>query len=437
VLADPTETRIITQRLHDRPDDSWTMAGASATGAYEVLRDVLRTGDPTKIQDEQVKASGLRGRGGAGFPTGQKWSFLPPNSFPRYLVVNADEGEPSTFKDRMLLERDPHQLIEGIAIAAYSIRCNLAFVYVRGEFALGYERLLQAIADARAAGFLGTNIQGSGFDLDIIVHRGAGAYICGEETALLESLEGERGMPRIRPPFPAVEGLYAKPTVVNNVETLSTLPHIMKIGGAEYAKLGVNRSTGTRLFSVSGHVNKPGNYEVELGISFRDLIYGLAGGVRDDRKIKFFIPGGASSQWLLGTDEHLDAPLDMDYVQQTFGVMLGSGAVMVYDETTDPLLVAWRLAKFFAHESCGKCTPCREGAGWIEKVLYRMSHGLGRPEDLDLLFDVGDNISPGVVNAPFVQTTICPLGPSVVSCVASLHKYFYDEIKSRMGVVDA
>jgi NADH-quinone oxidoreductase subunit F len=432
-MSDVTETRIITRRLHERPDDSWTYAGASATGAYEVLRDVLRAGDPTKIQEEQVKASGLRGRGGAGFPTGQKWSFLPPNSFPRYLVVNADEGEPSTFKDRMLLERDPHQLVEGIAIAAYSIQCNLAFVYVRGEFALGYERLVQAIADARANGFLGTNIQGSGFDLEIVLHRGAGAYICGEETALLESLEGERGMPRIRPPFPAVEGLYAKPTVVNNVETLSTLPHIMKMGGAEYAKLGVNRSTGTRLFSVSGHVNKPGNYEVELGMSFRDLIYGLAGGVRENRAIKFFIPGGASSQWLLGIDEHLDAPLDMDYVQQTFGVMLGSGAVMVYDETTDPLLVAWRLAKFFAHESCGKCTPCREGAGWIEKVLYRMSHGLGRPEDLDLLFDVGDNISPGVLNAPFVQTTICPLGPSTVSCVASLHKYFKEEIRAKMG----
>ncbi len=426
----PEETRIITRRLHERPDDSWTVGGANATGAYEVLRDVLRAGDPANIQ-EQVKLSGLRGRGGAGFPTAQKWSFLPAGSFPRYLVVNADEGEPSTFKDRMLVERDPHQLIEGIVIAAYAIQCNLAFVYLRGEFALGYDRLLQAIADARTLGFLGTNIQGSGFDIDLVVHRGAGAYICGEETGLLESLEGERGMPRIRPPFPAIEGLYAKPTVVNNVETLSTLPHIMKVGGAEYAKLGVNRSTGTRLFSLSGHVRRPANYEVELGMSFRDLIYGLAGGVPDDRAIKFFIPGGASSQWLVGIDEHLDAPLDMDFVQQTFGVMLGSGAIMVYDETVDPVLVAWRLAKFFAHESCGKCTPCREGAGWIEKVLYRMSHGLGRPEDLDLLFDIGDNISPGVMNAPFIQTTICPLGPSAVSCVASLHKYFRAEIEQQ------
>jgi NADH-quinone oxidoreductase subunit F len=424
------ETRIITKRLHDRPDDSWTIDGAVGSGAYGVWRQVLAAGNAANVQ-EQVKLSGLRGRGGAGFPTAQKWSFLPPDSFPRYLVVNADEGEPSTFKDRMLLERDPHQLIEGIAISSFAVQCNLAFVYVRGEFALGYERLVRAIDDAQAKGWLGTNILGSGFDLDIIVHRGAGAYICGEETALLESLEGERGMPRIRPPFPAIEGLYAKPTVVNNVETLSTVPHIMSMGGEEYAKLGVNRSTGTRLFSVSGHVNRPGNYEVELGMTFRELLFDIAGGVPGGRSIKFFIPGGASSQWLTGSDEHLDAPLDMDFVQQTFGVMLGSGAVMVYDETVDPLLVAWRLAKFFAHESCGKCTPCREGTGWLEKVLYRMSHGRGRAEDLDLLFDVGDNISPGVTNAPFVQTTICPLGPSVVSCVASLHKYFRVEIEAR------
>ncbi len=425
------ETRIITTRLHDRPDDSWTIDAALATGAYEVLKDVLRAGDAANVQ-EQVKLSGLRGRGGAGFPTAQKWSFLPADSFPRYLVVNADEGEPSTFKDRMLIERDPHQLVEGIAIAAYAIQCNTAFVYLRGEFALGYDRLTQAIADARAKGFLGKDILGSGFDLEIVVHRGAGAYICGEETALLESLEGERGMPRIRPPFPAIAGLYAKPTVVNNVETLSTVPHIVKMGGEEYAKLGVNRSTGTRLFSVSGHVNKPGNYEIELGMTFRELLFDVAGGIPGGRKVKFFIPGGASSQWLTGSDEHLDAPLDMDFVQQTFGVMLGSGAIMVYDETVDPLLVAWRLAKFFAHESCGKCTPCREGTGWIEKVLYRMSHGLGRPEDLDLLVDVGGNISPGVMNAPFVQTTICPLGPSSVSAVASLQKYFRDEVLERL-----
>jgi NADH-quinone oxidoreductase subunit F len=426
-----SETRIVTRRLHDRPDDSWTIDAAVATGAYDSLRAVLAANDPADVQ-EQVKASGLRGRGGAGFPTGQKWSFLPAGSFPRYLVVNADEGEPSTFKDRMLVERDPHQLLEGVAISAFALQCNLAFVYLRGEFALGYERLTEAIAEAKVRGLLGSNVAGSGFDLEIVVHRGAGAYICGEETALLESLEGLRGMPRIRPPFPAIEGLYAKPTVVNNVETLSTVPYIVAVGGAEYAKLGVNRSTGTRIFSVSGHVNRPGNYEVELGVTFRQLIDDLAGGVTGGRKVKFFIPGGASSQWLTGSDEHLDAPLDMDFVQQTFGVMLGSGAVMVFDETTDPILVAWRLAKFFAHESCGKCTPCREGTGWIEKVLYRMAIGEGAPSDLAMLLDVGDNISPGL-NAPFSQTTICPLGPSAVSAVVSLDKFFRAEIEQRIG----
>lgn len=427
----PTETRIITKRLRDH-DDAWNIDRYLETGGYEALKKALNM-SPTEIQEEQVKASGLRGRGGAGFPAAMKWSFLPANSYPRYLVVNADEGEPSTFKDRMLIERDPHQLIEGALIAAYAIDCHLAFIYVRGEFALGHDRLVQAIADARARGFIGEGIAGSKFFCDIVVHRGAGAYICGEETALLESLEGRRGMPRIRPPFPAIEGLYAKPTVVNNVETLSTLPHIITMGGEKYGKLGVEKSRGTRIFSVSGHVQIPGNYEVELGMSFRDLIYGLAGGVREDRDIKFFIPGGASSQWLTGSNEHLDAPLDMDFVQQTFGVMLGSGAVMVYDETTNPVTVAWRIAKFFAHESCGKCTPCREGTGWIERVLYRIGHGEGRAEDLDMLLDVGDNISPGLA-APFSQTTICPLGPSAVSAVVSLNKYFRDEVIAMCGV---
>ncbi len=424
-----TETRLVTARLRERPEDSWTMGGALASGAYESLKQALGMA-PESIGKEQVAASGLRGRGGAGFPAATKWSFLAPDSFPRYLVVNADEGEPSTFKDRMLIELDPHALIEGIAIAAFAVSCHLAFIYLRGEFALGDERLTDAIRDAKAKGFLGANIQDSGFDLEIVVHRGAGAYICGEESALIESLEGERGMPRIKPPFPAVAGLYAKPTVVNNVETLATLPHIIAMGGERYAELGVNKSTGTRIFSLSGHVKRPGNYEVELGITFRDLIFSpeLGGGTPSGRPVKFFIPGGASSQWLTGSDEHLDAPLDMDFVQQTFGVMLGSGAVMVYDDTVNPALVAWRLAKFFAHESCGKCTPCREGAGWIEKVLYRISHGEGRPNDLDLLFSVGNSISPGVLNAPFTQTTICPLGPSAVSGVASLHKYFRDEV---------
>ena len=425
----PQETRIVTKFLRDRPDDSWTIDAALANGAYDALRKALTEMTPEHIMNEQVKASGLRGRGGAGFGTGQKWSFLPKDVFPRYLAINADEGEPSTFKDHMLIERDPHQLIEGTVITAFSIEAHVAFIYLRGEFALGADRLERALADAYERHFVGNNILDSGFDLEIVLHRGAGAYIAGDETGLLSSLEGERAMPRIKPPFPAVQGLYAQPTVVNNVETISTVPHIIRRGGDWYAGLGVNRSTGTRIFSVSGHVERPGNYEVELGMTFRDLIEGLAGGVRGGKQLKFFIPGGASSPWLM--PEHLDAPTDMDYVQNDLKSMLGSGAVMVFDETVDPLLVAWRLAKFFAHESCGKCTPCREGSSWIERVLYRMSHGRGRPEDLDLLLDFGDNIVPGL-NAPFAQTTICALGPSTMSPVVSLGRFFREEIDKRM-----
>jgi NADH-quinone oxidoreductase subunit F len=418
-----TETRIVTKRLRERPDDSWSLAAVTQTGNYDGLRKALSM-EPSAIAEE-VKASGLRGRGGAGFPTATKWSFLPAGIEPRYLVVNCDEAEPSTFKDRMLVERDPHQLVEGIAIASYALNVHHAFVYVRGEFALGAERLTKAVAEARAENLIGPNMCGSRFDLEITVHRGAGAYICGEETALLNSLEGDRGMPRIRPPFPAIAGLYAKPTVVNNVETISTLPAIIQMGGASYGAMGVERSRGTRIFSLSGNVNKPGNYELELGLTFRQLIDDFGGGLAGPGPVKFFIPGGASSQWL--TDEHLDVVLDMDLVTQQYGVMLGSGAVMVYNQDVCPVRVALRLAKFFAHESCGKCTPCREGTGWIQKVLYRIEHGEGRDSDLDLLLDVGDNISPGL-NAPFSQTTICPLGPSAVSAIVSLNKFFRDEV---------
>jgi NADH-quinone oxidoreductase subunit F len=425
-----SETRIVTKRLREHPSDSWTIDRYLATGGYEMLRKAL-TMQPEQIQDEQVKASGLRGRGGAGFGTGQKWSFLPKGVYPRYLAVNGDEGEPSTFKDHMLLEGDPHQIVEGVVIAAFAIEAHHAFIYVRGEFALGIERLEQAVADAYAKGFLGKDILGSGFDLEVVVHRGAGAYIAGDETGLLSSLEGERAMPRIKPPFPAVQGLYAAPTVVNNVETLSTVPHIVRMGGEEYAKLGVGRSTGTRIFSVSGHVERPGNYEVELGISFRDLIEGLAGGVRGGKQMKFFIPGGASAPWLM--PEHLDAPLDMDYVGSELKTMLGSGAIMVFDEDTDPALVAWRLLKFFAHESCGKCTPCREGSIWLERVLFRISHGLGRPQDLDLMLSFGSTIVPGL-NAPFSQTTICAMGPSTMSAVVSLDRFFREEILEMCSV---
>jgi NADH-quinone oxidoreductase subunit F len=423
----PQETRIVTEFLRSRPDDSWTIdAAIEHHDAYKMLEEALRR-SPEQIIEE-VQQSGLRGRGGAGFGTGQKWSFLPKDVFPRYLAVNADEGEPATFKDHMLIEGDPHQIIEGSAISAFAIQAHHAFIYVRGEFALGAERLQAAVDAAYKRGFLGKDIFGSGYDLDVVVHRGAGCYIAGDETGLLSSLEGERAMPRIKPPFPALQGLYAAPTIVNNVETMSTVPHIIRRGGEWYAGLGVNRSTGTRIFSVSGHVARPGNYEVELGMSFRDLIEGLAGGVPGGKQMKFFIPGGASSPWLV--PEHLDEPLDMDRATE-LGTMLGSGAIMVFDETVDPLLVAWRIAKFFAHESCGKCTPCREGSGWIEKVLYRMAHGQGRPDDLDLLLSFGNNIAPGL-GWPPGQTTICQLGPSTMSPAISLKKHFEDEIDERM-----
>jgi len=423
----PEETRIVTKFLRARPKDSWTFEAARKHNkAYSAFEKALGM-EPAELV-EQVSLSGLRGRGGAGFGTGQKWSFLPKGVFPRYLAVNADEGEPATFKDHMLIEGDPHQIIEGVAITAYAIEAHHAFIYIRGEFALGAERLQQAVDDAYANGYLGENILESGFHLEVVVHRGAGCYIAGDETGLLSSLEGERAMPRIKPPFPAVQGLYAAPTVVNNVETMSAIPHIIRRGGQWYAGLGVNKSTGTRVFSVSGMVERPGNYEVELGMTFRGLIEGLAGGVRGGKKMKFFIPGGASAPWLM--PEHLDEPLDMDRASE-LKTMLGSGAIMVFDETVDPLLVAWRLAKFFAHESCGKCTPCREGSGWIEKVLYRMVNGLGRPDDLDLLLDFGQSIVPGL-NAPFSQTTICALGPSTMSHVVSLDRFFGDEIRARL-----
>jgi NADH-quinone oxidoreductase subunit F len=424
------ETRVVTKFLREHPDDSWTIEAALANGAYATLDGLFERAPEDLVQ--LVMDSGLRGRGGAGFGTGQKWSFLPKDVFPRYLAVNGDEGEPSTFKDHMLVEGDPHQLIEGIIIASYAIQAHHAFIYLRGEFALGAERVRQALDDAYARGFVGENIKGSGYDLEIVLHRGAGCYIAGDETGLLSSLEGERAMPRIKPPFPAVQGVYAAPTIVNNVETLSAVPHILRNGAEWYAAMGVNRSKGTRLFSVSGHVERPGNYEVELGITFRDLIEGLAGGIRGDRKLGFFIPGGASSPWLL--EEHLDVALDMDFVQSELTgatTMLGSGALMVYDDTVDPLLVAWRIAKFFAHESCGKCTPCREGSGWLEKVLYRMLHGHGRPQDLDLMLGFGANIAPGL-NWPPGMTTICQLGPSTMSPIISLNRFWRDEIIERM-----
>jgi NADH-quinone oxidoreductase subunit F len=412
---------ILTARMDAHPADSHTIARYEATGGYEALRKALKM-KPEEITEE-VKASNLAGRGGAGFPTGVKWGFLAPAT-PRYLVINADESEPGTFKDRQLLERDPHQLVEGIVIAAYALNANRAFVYIRGEYPRPARRLHAAIGEARTAGYLGDDILGSGFTLEVTIHLGAGAYICGEETALLNSLEGLRGEPRIKPPFPAVAGLYAKPTIVNNVETISNMPWIVTHGGAAYDAIGPEGSRGTRLFSVSGHVERPGNYEIVMGMSWRDLIYDVGGGVRGGKELKCWIPGGASAPWL--TPEHLDEPITIQACAR-LGTMLGSGGIVVMDETTNVVAAALSLVRFFAHESCGQCTPCREGASWLERILERILHGQGRMSDLDLLLDVSDNISPGLKWPP-AMTTICPLGPSAVSPITSIMANFRDEV---------
>jgi NADH-quinone oxidoreductase subunit F len=412
-------------------DDSHTINRYLATGGYDGLRFAMAK-KPDEVVAE-VKTASLLGRGGAGFPAGVKWGFCPPGVWPRYLVVNGDESEPGTYKDRILMERDPHQLIEGVLIACYAVGCSQAFLYVRGEMALAQERIANALNEAYAAGYVGKNILGSDFSVDIVLHWGAGAYIVGEETALIESLEGERGMPRLKPPFfPAAIGLYQQPTIVNNVETLSNLPWIMINGGEAFAALGAETSKGMRMFAVSGHVNKPGVFEVEFGVTtFRDVIYGpvYCGGIRDGKKLKAFIPGGASAPWFF--EEHLDLPLEAGAVGKA-GSMLGSGAIVVMDEDTDVVRAAHRVVRFFAGESCGKCTPCREGTAWLEKILARIIAGQGRPSDIDMLLDVCDNISPGITWPPR-QTTICPLGPSAVSPIASAVMRFREEFEAYVG----
>jgi len=424
-------TRILTHRMEEHRTDSHTMARYAASGGYAGLRKAL-TMKPEEITAE-VKASDIAGRGGAGFPTGVKWGFLAP-THPRYLVVNADESEPGTFKDRMLMERDPHQMLEGTIIAAYALGVNHAFVFVRGEYPRAARRVQVAVEEAHHAGFLGEDILGSGFSLEVTVHLGAGAYICGEETALLNALEGRRGEPRIKPPFPAVAGLYGQPTIVNNVETLSNLPWIINNGGAAYAAIGPEGSKGTRLFSVSGHVERPGNYEIVMGMTWRNLIYEVAGGVRNGHDLKCWIPGGASAPWLVPS--HLDEEITVQACLR-LGTMLGSGAVVVMDETTNVVAAALSIVRFFAHESCGQCTPCREGTTWMERILARILAGQGRPSDLDLLLDVCDNISPGL-RWPPAMTTICPLGPSAVSPITSIMNNFRDEVVAMLpGEVSA
>lgn len=386
-------------------------------GGYRAWEKALKSMQPAQVIDE-VKKSGLRGRGGAGFPAGMKWSFVPKDSpKPRYLICNADESEPGTCKDRVLMEQDPHGVVEGMAIAAYAIGSHLAFCYVRGEFVKPATLMEQAIREAYDKKMLGRNIFGTGYDLDMVVHTGGGAYICGEETALLNSLEGERGMSRIRPPFPAIEGLYACPTVVNNVETLAAVPHIINNGGEWYASMGTEKSKGTKIFSLSGHVKKPGNYEVEMGTPLSYLINELGGGPLDGHKIKAIIPGGSSTPFLL--PEQIDVPLDYESIAAA-GSMLGSGAVIVMDERTCMVWVIERLIHFYRHESCGKCTPCREGTGWLEQMISRIEKGEGKPGDLEKIDSICDNI---------LGRTICPLGDAAVMPIQSALKLFRDEFQ--------
>ncbi len=394
--------------------------GYLANGGYAGLKRALSM-SPADVIDE-VKASGLRGRGGAGFPTGVKWSFVPQDTGnPTFVVCNFDESEPGTFKDRELVEREPHQLLEGIVITAYAVRSHRAFIYCRGEYLWPGVVLERAIGEAYDRGFLGRDILGTGYDLELMLHRGAGAYICGEETALLSSLEGYRGQPRLRPPFPAVEGLYASPTVINNVETLSFVPHILGNGAGWFAAIGPEKSPGTKVFSISGKVERPGNYELPMGTPFRALLDEAAGGVLGGRELKAWTPGGSSTPLL--TVEHIDVGLDFESIQAA-GSLLGTGAMIVMDETDCVVDATHRMLRFYAHESCGKCTTCREGTWWLSRVLARIEGGYGRPEDLPLLEDVASNI---------LFRAFCALADGAVSPIQSSLKHFRAEYEQHIS----
>jgi NADH-quinone oxidoreductase subunit F len=401
---------------------------------YTSVEKVLKTMSPDDVVEE-VKKSGLRGRGGAGFPTGLKWSFLDrKTNNPRYIVCNADESEPGTFKDRYLIEHIPHLLIEGLIISSYALGCNTSYIYVRGEFKTLIGILEKAIAETKQNGFLGKNILGSGYSLEIYVHPGAGAYICGEETALLESLEGKRGNPRIKPPFPAVKGLYDCPTVVNNVETLAAVGPIINMGGPEYAKIGIGRSTGTKLISACGNINRPGVYEIELGLRVKDFLFTdeYCGGIANGKQLKAVIPGGSSVPVLpanLFLTTAAGEPRLMSYESLAdggfaTGTMLGSGGFIVYDEDACMVRSTWNFSRFYHHESCGQCSPCREGTGWMEKVLHRIENGHGRKEDIDLLVSIASKIE---------GNTICPLGDAAAWPVASAIRHFRDEFEFHVN----
>jgi NADH-quinone oxidoreductase subunit F len=406
-----TLTPVLTAQW-DQPD-SFTLEGYRRAGGYQALAKAMRM-EPGDIV-AALKESSLRGRGGAGFPTGAKWGFIPQgDGKPHYLVVNADESEPGTCKDIPLMLATPHMLVEGAIITSFAIGAHLAFIYVRGEVLHVVRRVQQAVAEAEAAGYLGRGILGSDYDLDIVVHAGAGAYICGEETALLDSLEGYRGQPRLKPPFPAVAGLYQCPTVINNVESIASVPSIVANGASWFSGMGTEKSTGFGIFSLSGHVTTPGQYEAPLGITLAELLE-LAGGVRAGHRLKFWTPGGSSTPIL--TDEHLDVPLDFESIAGA-GSLLGTRALQIFDETTCVVRAVLRWTEFYEHESCGKCTPCREGTFWMVRVLERLEHGQGSEEDLEKLLDICDNI---------LGRAFCALGDGAVSPVTSSIKYFRDE----------
>jgi len=413
-----TQLTPILTRFWDDPQ-SWTLATYEKHDGYQGLRKALTMAPAELVQ--LTKDSGMRGRGGAGFPTGMKWGFLPaPDGGPRYLVVNGDESEPGTCKDIPLMMAAPQLLIEGMVITSFAIGCDHAFIYVRGEVVHVYRRLLRAVEEAYAAGYLGKNILGSGFDLDITVHAGAGAYIVGEETALLDSLEGRRGQPRLKPPFPAVAGLYARPTIVNNVESIASIPAILLHGAEWFAEMGTAKSTGFGIFSLSGHVAHPGQYEAPLGITLRELLE-MAGGMRDpSKKLKFWTPGGSSTPMF--TDAHLDVPLDFESVAAA-GSMLGTRALQIFDESVSVVRAVSRWTDFYAHESCGKCTPCREGTFWLKQIIERLEHGQGTQDDIDKLLDICSNIS---------GRSFCPLGDAATNCITSAVQYFREEFEAGM-----
>ncbi|KAF0206360.1 MAG: NADH-quinone oxidoreductase subunit [Gallionellaceae bacterium] len=409
-------TPIIFNTLHF--DQPWTLENYLKVGGYKALRKVLAEKMLPEAIIAEVKASGLRGRGGAGFPTGLKWSFMPRNyQGDKYLVCNSDEGEPGTCKDRDILRYNPHMLIEGMAIAAYTMSVKTGYNYIHGEIFEAYERMEAACEEARKAGYLGQNILGSDFEFDLHNHLGYGAYVCGEETALLESIEGKKGQPRFKPPFPATFGLYGKPTTINNTETFASIPYIINNGGQQFADLGVPNSGGIKLFSVSGHVNNPGNFEVPMGTPFKTLLE-MAGGVRGGNKLKAVIPGGSSMPVLPG-EIMMDLNMDFDSIQKA-GSYLGTGAIIVMDETTCMVKALERLSYFYFEESCGQCTPCREGTGWLYRIVHRIEHGEGRPEDLDLLLDLCNNIA---------GRTICALGDAAAWPVQGFLKHYRKEFE--------